>query len=1334
MAGILVLLIAPKIFALCQLETDIEGDKLINLVYGENGLRTGSQLGNVSSPNTITVERNEVVITDENGTSYVVEETPTEAVDLSTSNTFIENKTAKGGPFFVSCILDDTLRIAKGKAYDFGYGTKLHERFEGRTETLNLVEAVGNELAVFFQGIVQALQTTPRVRNVIRAEDFTANAICASSVCEKDMYSLFMRYLNVGGSTQMFLEFFGSGIYRYALPTGVKMKLQKFTNKILFKVEAFVHGGMDKYLQHIYNELDEETKFVVSKFLRGEGGPDLLEKLSLSQRRKAFAFLNVFDQYADDVASKAKEVADLADPDRLARELLENPDDVVKRLDDLEKSLKNTEDVVGGKLFYTKTADGAVLADDVAVKVKAVKEGIEGMKETTRQLVRAHIQNYADLVDDIYKTNPDALARALRKVDPRKVKNNYIKFVLEEFKEGRITVDDLRKVLKRGFWQSFLKDPAVQDALLKDPDIYKMALRKLDDATKQQILRELKSVLSDSKEYKAVLQALPDIAELKYMKTGVERGRYVLTKQLPVTATFADKVRDWTAEWRPKNPLVREWVVDLPLFYFLRGGTFTAPPPWGGKAFFGVFPSGFGVVRRPATIPPEWKVIKFLPPKGSEFGDSFVDVLANHGVDPGDLFRAIVTYSAAGVASKVFELTGKPLPLADAMFSTEHEQRRREMKSAIFAIALNDPQCPDCSLSIKDNHIVFSAPEAGGGIFVTENSKKEDGSNIILFAHHLNIDMGDAEIDLDEAKKEGKDCESACPIVAGIRNITFGVVNDPRGAMFLYATMTSIVYASPVGLWFMPVDMLLSTKLIDPCFQCVDTTGGYYIHIFAPHVEEDVALGEGEVEEAISNVVEKILPDNNLLREKVEQLKGYLKQEEIKKENVVFQAFLKNVGGELHTPYIISLWTKAKELVPVSYSTEGSVEINTPDGPITVDTEQGTISFNGEDVLSDPDRVRMYSIDLKVPGILIPAFLLRTSFSPGLAFEASSSKDYRFNDEGFISCISEYFGDVYTTFGDLVEVHTSKGVIRFREDDVEASLDDWSGKVNIVDVYGDYSVRLVAPDFVVEENTLTWGTKEVDAGELESIIFQRAVVLRKDNELLVWVKYISMAPREAVASVNVSPGEKGIKLELTPRPDVPEEVANAVKQISEGLEKVGDIRAIKSEEGTIAFADGPEGLEMRVYDKNGNIISRELVKNIYRDPTDPTKVIVETNAGRHELQINLSQDGTPHLSMDGKDMGIPQVFQGEKGFLWYDPTTGEWRLINGALLPLAEAFKNGIRVALEGGNLVGSPSGGSYVLEGKKERGMALPFGDIYTLITLLVVFLLIQQVRGRKT
>ncbi len=1225
-AGILVVLYSLSVtYALCQLSTQSEPDALVSLVYGPESLRTGSQLLNAGPVATVNVERNEVVVTDANGTSYVVDETPGQAVDLSRTDTFFKNKTAKGGPFFFSCIIDDTLRIAKGMPYDFGYGEKLHERFEGRVEKPEeVVQATFNEMAQFFANFVDALKK-PRIKNVIRGEDFTATAVCASSVCEKDMYSLFMRYLNIGGSTQMVLEFVGGAIYRYAIPTGLKIRLNSFQSRIIGRAKAFVKGGADELMKDVFSDLSDDAKVAITKYLQGAGSLDDILKLPVDQRRKALMFVNLFENYADDIAQKADAVAraintvqSLEDLEKLANE------GFIKEVKELRDSIRSAEEVLGNQSFlYIKTQEGTV----------------------------------------------DALKLA------------------DQLDEAVSLLDKLKKT----------------------------------------------GGLSD-KELEELRQCLAAAASLREMKTGVEQAQHVLTKNLPVSGGLMNSIREWTAEWKPTNKFAKEWAVNLPLFYILRGGLFTAAPSWGGQAFFGIFPSGFGVVRRPSPIPPEWKVIRLVPPDSPEFGDSFVDILANHGVDPGDLFRAVVTWSAEGVLSQVFEATGRPLPLVDQMFSTQHESRRREMKTAILALALDDPRCPDCSISVQDNRIVFSAPKVGAGVFVTENSKKESGSNLILFAHHLNIDFGDAKIDLDDAKREGKDCESSCPIVKHLRNLTFGLVDDPRGAMFIYASLTSFAYTVPgLGLWFMPIDMLLSVQLVDPCFSCIDTTGGYYIHLFAPHVEEDVPLGEADVADKVTEFLEKILPENNALKQKINELKGYLKSEEIKKENVVFQAYVNGLdSGEISTPYIITFWTKAEELVPSTYSTQGSVKVATLDGNVLIDTLSGNMSINGATVLNDPDRIRLYSVDTQVPGILVPSMLVYTNFSgSGVALEATSASSYLIHDPQFITCVQTYFGNLYKVFGDLLEIHTSEGVIKLGDSDITASLSSWSGKMTKVSVYGDYKVIGEGVDFVQEGNKLVWSTKDVDAGELLSMIFENAVVVRKGDTLIVWVKYLGNAPKEGVADISVKAGKNGFTLSMTPRTDVPEEVKKAVEDLSNWLQKIGEIRAIKAQNGSVALVRTPDGLELRVYDANGSLIYSELVKDMYVDPNDPSKLIIETNAGRHELKIDLAGDGTPTVSLDGKNMGIPQVFQGENGFLWYDPTTG-WQLVNASLLPLVDAFKNGIKVSLEGGNLVGAPAGSSYVLTPKKEKGLVLPFLDPLTFALLILVMLGIVSLRSR--
>ena len=155
-------------------------------------------------------------------------------------------------------------------------------------------------------------------------------------------------------------------------------------------------------------------------------------------------------------------------------------------------------------------------------------------------------------------------------------------------------------------------------------------------------------------------------------------------------------------------------------------------------------------------------------------------------------------------------------------------------------------------------------------------------------------------------------------------------------------------------------------------------------------------------------------------------------------------------------------------------------------------------------------------------------------------------------------------------------------------------------------------------------------------------------------------------------------------------------------------------------------------LYLRIYDKQTGKTLSEEVERIMRDPKDPSSLIIKTrdkngNEKTHTVKVEVTSDGTPLLKVDGKSGGILKTIQTPNGLMYFDPTTGEWKLINGVLAPLAEAFKNGIKMTFEGGIGKGVPAGGIVINNAPQRQGpgFSLPFMTWEIVPVILVVGIL---------
>ena len=1335
---LLAIVLLPSVLGLCQVSSPTGDDALLNVIYTSEGINYGTDLLTPTPPATVEVERNATIITDPASGTYRVVDLPSRAIDVEKTPLFIKNKSIQEGPFFVAGILDDTLRVAKGEPYDYGYGLKLHDRYEGRAEVNPISTA--SEASQFLSTLLSIL-SQPRVKNVLRTEDFTVTITCASSLCDKRAYSLFARLMNLGASTQMFTEWFGMAAFNFFVPKSWKLK---FTERMM------------------------DVKF------------ELAEKLKNYKKLRQLLRLPTADELLDET---------------------------LRKLDNQTK----------GMLL-------AAITEGDAFNLHEISLG-EG---TT-----------VDLATYLTRLDVEKRRTFLQAVDALSAKLDLIKKKLEKAKE---LVSKNKEEAKKIFREA-------------DEEAGKIAkyfgLTKPPQATQPTDLESLIERYLGKSE-----------AALKNISTIREET----AKTLPLTSTLSEVIRDYTSRGiEPRTEkgraLLRESIA--PVFYYLikrglapveRIPSLAAPTP----GFLGFMLFGWRV-SEPYQIPPEWRTIVIKPAESHEYGDAFVDFIINRGVDPGDAFKSFVSITPVCLIGHYWEYQqGSAPPFLSELCVTQRSERVYEPKEAILGLGVASSTCPTCSLSVRGNALTLDVGGATASAFLLENSRESEGSLSVAFAHHTNIKMGDeAELDLDEAKQRGETCMQKCPIIRNPFYTLGGLVKDPRGAMFVASTVQSLVYMAPL-----PIAVIADVTILTPqaaqCHACVDDVGGYYLHVFAPHTTTEDTVAQSP-ESSLSSAVDKILSTfsldkNSVLAQKLEGFKEYLRTSEIKKEAVVSNVVLEGMSsGELRFSSILVLWSKAEEMVPTGLHNQESVDVATPGGTFSIDTDRGELRFNGAPIMQG-DRVRLYVINNRVPGIVFPGKLVYTSFS-GEAFEASSRKDYAFLDPDFISCVSNAFGckNIKECFGDLVEVHTDRGVIKAREKGLDIFGDEAVAGTH-VRVVG-YRVFATAADFVPEENaggvkSIAFSSREINMGYLNSLVFQNGIIVRDGSRLIVWIEVLNAVPGGAVDSVHLdwNADAQGVDVTLTPSPDASKEEMENIERMNKLLDEIEPIRAVDAEKTAVAIVKDENGnLWLRIYNKDANVVRTDLMRSakellstlvsmpstiklietntwslrIYRDekgqlriqftgydgntwdekllsvvrdpedpmavkiitdsgehvlraryekgllllsldglegyvtnitgasvvselihsvgqdPEDPNKLLIETEKGKHVVEIKVSRDGTPYLTLDGENKGAVNTLQGAKGFLWFDPTEG-WKLVNGALLPLADAFKNGIKIAIGGDGLVhGEPSSGVVVFTPSQQgqQGFVLPLFEgwekVFVVLSLAAI-LFVVNLRAR--
>jgi len=534
---------------------------------------------------------------------------------------------------------------------------------------------------------------------------------------------------------------------------------------------------------------------------------------------------------------------------------------------------------------------------------------------------------------------------------------------------------------------------------------------------------------------------------------------------------------------------------------------------------------------------------------------------------------------------------------------------------------------------------------------------------------------------------------------------------------------------------------------------------------------------------------------------------------------------------------------KPKQSVPTSISSSGSIAAESPDGRrIVVNKELGAVSIDGKTVVAKPELVRLTYIDNRVPGIVVPAWLIVTEFSSDPAFTLTG-QGYVINDVEFLKCFADHLPDseastefFESVMGKVRLVTTTEGFVDIGNR-IVATGADWSGYVSQLSIGSDYRVRLLASTIHMAEdgNTISVDvrTKERDFGTLVSIIFENGAIYYYNGRLYVHVRTVTSFAGNYVQNVNMSPNEDGNALDVsfTPTPDAPKDVVDQIERTNEIIKDMGGIDSIVAEDAAGSIVDGPDGQKhLRIIESTGQAppstveeAAQQLEQVLqgtpgaafqtsdgsvqiftqdgktyitYIDPRDgrqhtaqiisydrqgnsftiktpegehhititqqdgkvvaihdgataspvaaPAKVreerivemqkddktgaiIVKTEEGNHTIKVTVDSNGTPQLLLDGVVKGMVKALQGQKGFVTYNPDTGEWSFVAGLLTPLAEAFKNGIKISVDaGGNVTASPAQWSfrpnpYRDYGASGGGFSLPLLEGPEIVLLLV-------------
>ena len=160
---------------------------------------------------------------------------------------------------------------------------------------------------------------------------------------------------------------------------------------------------------------------------------------------------------------------------------------------------------------------------------------------------------------------------------------------------------------------------------------------------------------------------------------------------------------------------------------------------------------------------------------------------------------------------------------------------------------------------------------------------------------------------------------------------------------------------------------------------------------------------------------------------------------------------------------------------------------------------------------------------------------------------------------------------------------------------------------------------------------------------------------------------------------------------------------------------------------------------LRVVDKDTGKVT-DYTGKIEQTP-DGFKITTD-DGQQHDVKFS-TKDGAPFIQLDGNKPELLTAGQGKNGSFYYDPDKGLWFAENAQLLPLIEAFREGIAAKVQpGGEATATASGNVLNLDlGKEDKGFlnlpSLPesAGMILLFFAMLVgVFLFVQVRRKRKS
>ena len=264
-----------------------------------------------------------------------------------------------------------------------------------------------------------------------------------------------------------------------------------------------------------------------------------------------------------------------------------------------------------------------------------------------------------------------------------------------------------------------------------------------------------------------------------------------------------------------------------------------------------------------------------------------------------------------------------------------------------------------------------------------------------------------------------------------------------------------------------------------------------------------------------------------------------------------------------------------------------------------------------------------------------------------------------------------------------------------------------------------------------------------EVGSLESLQFENGVIVVKPNGCFVtWLKH----HEDGILSKDLVEGIKpkltrelnsatqcedpAINFELIPDLGSDFKVSK-VDKFNDALAHQGPFTIFETatKRYAISAEKNAEGIcedHLRVIDKDTGAVT-DYVGKIAQTPEG---FKITTNDGKqHEVKFS-TKDGAPFIQLDENKPELLNAAQGKNGSFYYDPDKGLWFAENAQLLPLIEAFREGIAAKVQpNGETTATASGNVLNLDLGKDKDselLNLPSLPQSRILILLIMGLLI--------